>query len=141
MIVVQFRPEHLHGLLLQPSQAIMQQTLADPAYGQSLAAAGPAYSAIHDDQVLACAGLIPQWPNRALAWALVASEAGRHMISIHKAVLKTLSAYPCRRIETAVSCNFSNGHRWATMLGFQKEGTMRAYTPDGSDCNLYARLN
>lgn len=141
MMIVAFQPAHLDRLLLQPSQAIMQPTLADPSYGPSLAAAGPAYSAVDGDAVFACAGLIPQWQGRALAWALIAEEAGRHMVGIHKAVRRALDMHPFRRVETAVASDFMQGHRWAVMLGFEREGRMRAYTPDGQDCDLYARVH
>ena len=140
-MIVAFQPDHLQRLLLQPSQAIMQPTLADPSYGPSLAAAGPAYSAVDGDAVFACAGLIPQWNGRALAWALIAAEAGRHMVGIHKAVRRALDVHPFRRVETAVVSDFVQGHRWATLLGFEREGRMRAYTPEGQDCDLYARVN
>lgn len=140
-MIVAFKPDHLQRLLLQPSQAIMQPTLADPTYGPSLASAGPAYSAVHGDAVFACAGIIPQWEGRALAWALIASEAGPHMVAIHKAVRRALDIHPFRRVETAVASDFAQGHRWATMLGFEREGRMRAYTPDGRDCDLYSKVH
>lgn len=141
MMIVAFEPRHLEALMLQPSQAIMQPMLADPSYGPSLAEAGPAYSAVHGDAVFACAGIIPQWNGRAVAWALIASEAGRHMVTIHKAVRRALDLHKFRRIETAVASDFEQGHRWARLLGFEREGRMRAYTPDGRDCDLYARVH
>ena len=141
MMIVAFNPSHLDRLLLQPSQALMQPTLADPSYGPSLAAAGPAYSAVDGDAVFACAGIIPQWEGRAVAWALIASEAGRNMVRIHKAVSRALAVHQYRRIETAVASDFEQGHRWALMLGFEREGRMRGYTPDGRDCDLYARVH
>lgn len=140
MNIVAFEPHHLGRLLLQPSQAIMQPVLSDPGYGPSLAQAGPAYAAVDGDTVVACAGLIHQWPGRAVAWALIAAEAGPHMVSIHKAVRRAMDIFEARRIETAVATNFEQGHRWVKMLGFEREGTMRAYTPDGRDCDLYAMI-
>lgn len=140
MRIEPFKPEHLTELLLQPSQAVMQPVLAQQDYGQMLYKAGPAYAAIIDDKVVACLGIIPQWEGRAIAWGLVGSEAGKAFYGIHKAVKKFLDLQDYRRIETAVSTDFEQGHRWAQLLGFKNEGTMRAYTPDGRDCDLYARL-
>lgn len=140
MIIVPFKPEHLANIMLQPSQMVFQPTLQDPQYGQMLATAGPAYAAVEGDAVFACAGLIPQWENRAVAWALISSAAGRHFTIIHRAVLRTFELHPFRRIETGVNADFEQGHRWLRMLGFQREGRMRAYTPDGHDCDLYARV-
>ncbi len=139
-MIVPFEPDHLTRLLLQPSQANMQAFMTDPEYAEQLRAAGPAYSLVVGDEVFACAGLIPQWENRAVAWALVASEAGRHFRAIHQAVLRTFELHPFRRIETAVLQDFEQGHRWVRMLGFEREGLMRAYSPDGQDYDLYARV-
>lgn len=140
MEIVPFKPEHLETLLLQPSQKMLQPHILNKGYGEGLAAAGPAYSGVVDDAVIACMGLIPQWPGRAIAWGLIAAEAGSHFITITKAVFRTMELHPFRRIETAVASNFEQGHRWARMLGFEREGKMRAYTPTGDDCDLYARV-
>jgi hypothetical protein len=140
MKIVPFEPNHLERLLLQPSQAIMQETLTRPEYAKSLYEAGPAYSLVDGDAVFASMGLIPQWEHRAIAWGLIAKEAGPHFRTIHKAVLRTMEIHPYRRIETSVACDFEQGHRWARMLGFEREGRMRAFTPDGHDCDLYGRI-
>ena len=140
MRIEQFKPEHLTELLLQPSQAMMQPVLSQRDYGTALASAGPAYTVIIDDNVVACLGIIPQWEGRAIAWGLIGSEAGKEFYAIHKAVKRFLDLQDYRRIETAVSSDFEQGHRWAKLLGFENEGTMRAYTPDGRDCDLYARI-
>lgn len=141
MRIVPFEPNHLNRLLLQPSQAIMQPTLSNPEYAVSLYKAGPAYSLVDGDAVLATAGLIEQWEGRAVGWALISAESGAHFLKIHKAVLRTMTIHPYRRIETAVACDFPQGHRWANMLGFEREGRMRSYTPDGRDCDLYSRIH
>lgn len=125
---------------MQPSQAIMQPTLSQPDYGPSLAQAGPAYSLVDGDEVFATAGLIKQWDNRAIAWALISAEAGPHFFLIHKAVRRALLFHSFRRVETAVKTDFQQGHRWAELLGFSNEGTMSGYAPDGSDYDLYARV-
>jgi hypothetical protein len=141
MKIVPFEPVHLTRILLQPSQAIMQPTMSNPEYGPSLALAGPAYSLVDGDEVFATAGLIKQWDHRAIAWALISGEAGKHFFALHKAVRRALNLHYYRRVETAVACDFPQGHRWAELLGFEREGRMRAYTPDGHDCDLYARIS
>jgi hypothetical protein len=140
MRIEPFTPEHLHQLVLQPSQAILQPQLVAPAYGEMLAKSGPAYSALDGDEVLACLGVIPQWEGRAVAWGLVGRAAGRNFRSIHRGVSRFLDTCGFRRIETAVATHFEQGHRWAQLLGFKNEGTMSGYAPDGSDYDLYARV-
>lgn len=138
MMIVTFKPSHLERLLLQPAQEGMRPVMQDPSYGLSLARSGPCYAAVSGDEVLACAGLIPQWPGRAVAWALIGADAGRCFVGLHRAVKRALDMHEYRRVETGVASDFEAGHRWARMLGFTREGRMRAYTPDGRDCDLYA---
>lgn len=140
MIVLPFEPSHLRSLLLQPSQVLMQPTLMKEGYAESLHRGGPAFSASVDGEIIAALGIIPQWENRAIAWGLIGSEARRHLLAIHRAVERFLEMSEYRRIETSVATQFAEGHRWARLLGFVNEGTMRAYTPDGRDCDLYARV-
>lgn len=140
MHIEPFSPDHLRRLLLQPSQTMLQPTLADPAYADMLHKGGPAYSAFDGDEVVACLGVIPQWQHRAIAWGLVGAEAGKRFVGIHRGVVRFLDLCGYKRVETSVLTDFEEGHRWARMLGFVREGTMKAYTPGGLDCDLYARV-
>lgn len=139
-MIVPYEPEHLTRLNLQRAQAIMQPMLVDPIYAQSLKDAGCAYSLVIGDEVHACMGLVKQWDERAIAWGLIGEDSGKHFPKIHRAVLATMEMHPFRRVETSVTCNFPNGRRWAGLLGFVLEGTMKAFTPDGRDCDLYAKV-
>ena len=140
MIVLPFEPEHLTALRLQPMQTAISDMLSDPKYSRSLQQAGPAFSAMVDGEIIAALGIIPQWQNRAIAWGLIGANANRHLLGVHRAVDRFLKLTEYRRIETSVATNFAEGHRWAQMLGFKREGTMTAFTPDGRDCDLYARI-
>jgi RimJ/RimL family protein N-acetyltransferase len=45
-----------------------------------------------------------------------------------------------RRYESTVDVGFKQGHRFMKMLGFEVEGYLKAYRPDGADMVLYARV-
>lgn len=91
-------------------------------------------------KVLLVGGVFPQWENRALLWALVDKDAGEHFVNVHRETIKFLNRMPFRRIEATVDVGFSQGCRWMSMLGFEIEGYMKAYRPDGADMLLYARV-
>lgn len=93
-----------------------------------------------DGQVMAIAGLIPIWEGRALVWALLSRHSGPHFRSLHRRVSAFLDAQSVRRMEATVYEGFTQGHRWLRMLGFECEGLMRAYTPDGASQYLYSRV-
>jgi RimJ/RimL family protein N-acetyltransferase len=140
MIVVPFEGWHLQLLSLQEKQAHFQPLFAAPHYGDWLEKNGPAFSAVVDGEIIASLGITPQWENRAVAWGLIGKKARRHFVPLTKAIMRFLDLCEYRRIETPVDVGFEQGDRWAEMLGFEREGTMRAFMPDGRDCHLYARV-
>jgi RimJ/RimL family protein N-acetyltransferase len=124
----------------QPAQQYLHRIVDVRADFTELSEQGLAWTAEHEGRILAIAGLQPQWENRAIAWALVSGAAGSHFWAIHSAVRNFLNSAPYRRIEATVDVGFEQGHRWIKMLGFEIEGYMRAYRPDGADMLLYAKV-
>lgn len=137
------RPWQVHDTVkisMQPAQQYLHRIVDVRADFTELSNQGLAWTAEYDGKVLAIAGVEPQWENRAIAFALIAESAGQFFPAIHKAVRDFLIRAPYRRIEAAVDVGFKEGHRWITMLGFELEGYMKAYRPDGADMLLYARI-
>jgi hypothetical protein len=136
--LVPFEPGHLDLLDVQEAQ---RGTFPanDPAYGLSLLQAGPCWSVVECGSVLACGGLCVPWEGRAVAWAILSQ--GVPVLALTRAVQHVL-ALPSipRRVECFVDVSFQQGIRWAEMLGFQREGLMRAFSPDGRDHILFARV-
>lgn len=125
----------------QPAQQYLHRIVDVRADFTELANQGLAWTAESDDgQILAIAGVEPQWENRAIAFALISGAAGPYFRAIHSAVAAFLDHTPYRRIEATVDVGFEQGHRWIKMLGFEIEGYMKAYRPDGADMLLYARV-
>lgn len=139
MMIVPFQAEHLEGLNLQPAQQSMRDYLSSD-YGLMLEQAGQAFSAVTEERVLACAGVECVWSNRGVAWSLLGAIGPAELLHIHRQVAAFLEEQQLRRIEMTVDAGHAQGHRWALMLNFQFEGILRAYTPDGRDCHLYARI-
>lgn len=124
----------------QPAQQYLHRIVDVRADFTELANKGLAWTAEHENRILAIAGVEPQWENRAIAFALISGSAGPYFRAIHSAVHDFLNRTPYRRIEATVDVGFEQGHRWIKMLGFEIEGYMRAYRPDGADMLLYARI-
>lgn len=139
MIVRPWEPGDTERLILQPSQIYMTDMLEEIDL-EPLAVRGMAWSAEIDEGIIAIGGLQPQWEGRAIAWTLISSVSGKYFLQIHREVEKFLNHSPFRRIEATVDVGFKPGHRWMRMLGFEPEGLMRAYRPDGGDQVLYARV-
>jgi len=136
--VVPFEVHHLSLIVPQPAQRLGVADMARAMQGPF----GDAWTATVDGVPVAAAGVVELWPGRGHAWALLDEEASRHMLRITRAIAFALDAVPFRRVEMHVDAEFAAASRWAEMLGFVRETPqpMRAYTPDGRDCYLYARV-
>lgn len=109
-------------------------------YADSLSGAGPAFALVaRNNIVLGAAGIWVMENHRGLAWALISDTIGTDFIHFHKAVANFLDNLDIQRVEMAVETNFKQGVRWAKMLGFNLEGLMHNYYPNGSDAYLFAR--
>jgi hypothetical protein len=95
---------------------------------------------VQDTRIMAVMDLEPQWEGRAVAWALISKHIGKHFAFVHKYVDNFITCSGFRRVEATVDVGFEQGHRWMRMLGFELEGYMRAYRPDGKDMILYSKV-
>lgn len=141
MNVVRYKAEHLHEIDLQDGQAYLSNWIT-PDLAASLETVGHGYTGFEGDTPMGCAGILPVWQGRAIAWAYLSKHVTRaNFIEVHNIVARFLETCYIQRIEMTVDCDFKQGHRWARALGFVKEADrLRAYRPDGGDCALYARV-
>lgn len=137
--VIPFEPEHLAMIDFQPSQVGLMEVVDDD-YAASLKASGPCYTGMKGDKVVVCAGISIMWDNRAIGWVKMSKDAGRDLVFIHRAVQNIIDNAGMRRVEAYVDSTFEEGKRWVKMLGMSYEGTMKAFSPDGRDHDLYARI-
>ena len=140
MIVRAWRRGDTEAVELQSAQQYLRCIVDVRADFTELAEQGLVWTVEHDGVILGIGGLEPQWENRATAFALLSDDSGPHFKAIHSAVVEFLDNAPYRRIEATVDVGFKQGHRWIKMLGFELEGYMRAYRPDGAVMLLYARI-
>ena len=138
--VTQFRPEHLTALKLQATQASAQPLMTIEHGQEVLAATGIARTVLIDGEPIMCAGLMELWTNRAFAWSYLAEHAKRHFRACHRVALENLAASRWRRVEMTVDVRDPAAKRWAKHLGFSFEGVHRAWTTDGRDVEMWARL-
>lgn len=142
MIVREWLPDDVKKLSLQPDQEYLKDWMHSLDY-DALNEAGKAWTAESDTgEILAVAGITYQWENRGLVWSFISEAVGEHFVSFHKEVKRKIAEFQkeCIRLEMTVDVGFSEGHRWAKLLGFSVEGYMRAYRPDGGDVIMYSRI-
>ncbi|MFN8995161.1 MAG: hypothetical protein ACK5X3_16065 [Pseudomonadota bacterium] len=138
MEIVPYAREHLLALRVQPAQADAAPWIT-PDYAASLEG-GTSWTVLANCRPVFCGGSWELWPGRALVWAILSPEAGPHMARITRGVRRYLGLLPHRRVECYVDAGFEQGARWAAMLGFEREATLRAFLPNGNDAHIYARV-
>lgn len=138
-----FQPYHVDLLRAQGVQGaqINEVSLVPQSYGMLPQPNGPAVSAFDGDRILICGGIAKITNTNGVCWALLSEEAGKHMHSLHFAVKRFITLQPWRRLEASVEKNFSAGCRWVQLLGFEMEGEMRGYGPNGETHLRYARVS
>ena len=136
--VVPYLPEHLGQIDVQDAQV---GTFPDTQeYSERLLGAGPCWSLLDAQGIpLACAGLWIPWEGRGVLWAILGRDTP--MLDLTRAAQKMFAEIGVRRLEFFVEVSFQQGHRWALMLGFQAEGTMRAFDTIGRDYILYSKVS
>lgn len=120
----------------------------DNDYASTLVSAGNAFAMVKKTvtpismttEVIACGGVGGLTDHRAECWMLISQHIGSYFFKFHKSVKRFLDEQEFQRLEMAVDPNFEAAKRWATMLGFQKEGRMRKYFPNAGDADLYSRI-
>ena len=143
---VPYSPEDLARVDRQPAQARWRDKLLTHEYARSVDVPGMAWTALDEGgRVLGCAGMAPQWEGRVIAWALFGQsipKAAWPKIAkkIRNEFHSKLSGHGSHRVEITVPKDFGPGCRFAFLLGFEVEGLMKHYGPDGSDHYLFSQV-
>lgn len=143
MQIVPYKPAHLERVPPQSAQAGVVGRL-DRETAESLAIPGFAFSAATDGCIVGCAGIMPLWPGVGHAWAVLSEVALAHPVTLTRAVQRELARierdHGLHRVQATVGETHVAGRRWLAWLGFEVEGLMRNYGPDGEgDYWLYGR--
>lgn len=140
MAVEPFSVAHVERLTLQPQQARWKGTIG-PDVADALERCGEAWTLLDAaGEVVGCGGTIDLGGGRAEAWALLAHDAGPHMLAATRAVRRFLLASDYRRIEAVTAESFEAGAKWVKMLGFRFEGLMSAYCDNGEAACRWAMV-
>lgn len=139
MVIVPFIPKHLEGFEVQKDQMLINKYLADPDYVSVISGYGESYTGLVSGKPVIIAGMIQPYQHIGMLWAVLEKECKEHMFSATRHIKFQLSKWNVPRMETSVRTGFKAGARWAEMLGFSYEGTMKKYDIDGGSCDLYAR--
>lgn len=139
-------PAVLATMKLQHAQAIERECEWTVSNWQKLVS-GSAYAEMlmRGNACMGAGGFWLTFPGMARAWASISVDCDRWALlaatrQVRRAIDRAFLRLSLRRMETTVRVDFRPGHRWAKALGFEYEGVMRRYGPDGTDHALYGQV-
>lgn len=128
--LIPFKAEHLFHFVDRDQDVI--PTLADGLKKEN----GPSFTALIDDKIVGCAGIMILWPGVGYGWVAFGKEIEKYPVwftRITRAVVRdTIRVHNLHRIEAAVLCGEVRNHRWARLLGFtlEQNACAQKYTQD-----------
>lgn len=101
-----------------------------------------AYAGIEHNEVIGVGVIYRMWHGVADAVMALSNKATEKPFWFHRRVKEKIEeakeVLNLHRIQSCVECNKLDRVKWMKSLGFKLEGIMRQYTPDRTDCYLYA---
>lgn len=96
----------------------------------------------YDKELIFVGGVVPVWPNVGEGWLLVSYRFPELFKKASRELLKGIRAYfnsmPYQRIQTPVLEDFKEGKQFLRAFGFEEEGLMKKYGPEGLNYYRYA---
>lgn len=95
-------------------------------------------------EVLAIVGITRIWDGVYEAWTFLSKGIKTFPKTFHKSCLAILSSHrdglDIKRYQAIVKVGFVEGQKWIYSLGFEIEGVMRNYGPEGADYYMCGRI-
>lgn len=140
--MINIRPATVEDIIATKARDLSEEHL--PLVANSLNMSVRALAGESDGRVLMVAGIVQAWPGCAEVWASVSADIASKPISIGRATAKFLPALVdglgLWRLQATCATQNVTSLRWLEWLGFECEGLMRRYCPDGSDAFLMAQI-
>ena len=145
MDIIPFETKHAEYILTQQLNAKeLYLRLEHRQYALYLQQSGMSFTALINNKPIAAGGIYMLWDNVAEGWVMATNDVWKYSIIMARHFRKKtdvlIETSKIKRLQTTVKANFTLGQRFAEWLGFEKEGLMKYYGPDGSDYFRYARI-
>lgn len=141
---IPMHPSHLHHMRITEDQLPFAKAVSMDAMLEMQARLGLAVTALVHNKPVAMFGCIMLWTGVAEMWSIISDDARRYpkqLTIVAKGfsdiVAQSLSLH---RLQLTVRSDEPRALRWAEYLGFEIEGLMHKYSPDGTDTYILARV-
>ena len=146
MIIIDYEPDHARDILAgEMNKGAPKHIGQFRDFAENLNRPGTSFTAIDNGYLIACAGIIPLWSGVGEAWFLASERVHEYTRPIIKAVKKDfnriIEEQKFVRVQAAVRVDWKQAQRFSRFLGFEEEGLMKKFGPDGSDYYRVSRVN
>ena len=145
MRIETFKQEHILSMTPREPDASQAASLKDYVAAATLYAEnGPAFTGFVGEIPIAVAGIMIPWPGLGTAWSFTTPQVAAFPCTFHRAVKRKIEEIAkernLRRLQMDVPQSHTVSRRWVLRLGFQSEGAMPCYGPDGETWIRFVRL-
>lgn len=140
--LVPFRVEHA-SLIKARDRTAAPLPISTEDILQAQAACGHAITALLHGTPAACFGSVYIWTGVEEMWCLLEERSRKYALYLTKIAIafrdfRAISGN-LHRLQITVRCDDIRAVRWGNAIGFETEGRMKRYGPDGSDFFLMSR--
>jgi hypothetical protein len=137
-------PNHLHYMRIRDDQLPYAKAIPIDKMLEAQARLGLAVTAMVHNKPVAMFGIVYIWSGVGEMWSIISDDARRYPKQL-TIVAKEFSdiavqSLALRRLQITVRSDEPRSLRWAEFLGFENEGLLRKYSPDGVDTYILARV-
>ncbi len=145
LLAIAFRPSHVEELRLRPGAALALAGMPPLAeLAQAYHAAGPAWTVLDGDTIIACGGAVRFWPGVGECWCWAGAGVDASPVAFARLARRVAEAlareHGFHRLQVHARLEDVRANRFAAYLGFTLEGQCPGYGPDQSTHNLYGRF-
>ena len=103
-----------------------------------------AYTLEHEGKIIGSAGFISPWPGVANGWGFFSELIYKYPLTLHKTMKRMIPIIEAKhgivRLQADCLKGFDKAVKWLERLGFEQEGEMRNYGPNGETMIRFARI-
>lgn len=97
-----------------------------------------------DGTIIACGGVVILWRGVGEAWGLTTTLVERYKLLYYKTT-KTMiesvaQSFNLHRVQATIPYAHEQAARFITRMGFEREGFLRKFGPDGHDFIMFGRV-
>lgn len=132
-IVEKYKAEHAIAIM----NSGHTRSMDDPTHAQIMEQSKFSVTLMADDKPIICSGIVELWPGVGEGWFVATDDLTNHPVTIARATKEVLYDQIDEggywRLQANIRTTWFTAVRFSEFLGFEKEGVMKKFGPDGAN--------